>query len=154
MSFGEIIVILIVAILVLGPDKLPEAIVQIAKILKALKRNIDDAKSSIEKEVRINDLKEEAKKYKDEFSSANENIRKKLSFEEFDDLKRDILDKTKVDLTFDSRENSTPSPNEQNPNENQKPKLNPFENQKPKLNPFENQKPKLNPFENQEKVEK
>ncbi|EAL0855253.1 Sec-independent protein translocase TatB, partial [Campylobacter coli] len=27
MSFGEIIVILIVAILVLGPDKLPEAIV-------------------------------------------------------------------------------------------------------------------------------
>ncbi|EAL8827896.1 Sec-independent protein translocase subunit TatB, partial [Campylobacter coli] len=140
----EIIVILIVAILVLGPDKLPEAIVQIAKILKALKRNIDDAKSSIEKEIRINDLKEEAKKYKDEFSSANENIRKKLSFEEFDDLKRDILDKTKVDLTFDSRENSTPSPNEQNPNENQK----------PKLNPFENQKPKLNPFENQEKVEK
>ncbi|MFK0340387.1 Sec-independent protein translocase protein TatB [Campylobacter coli] len=129
MHFGEIIVILIVAILVLGPDKLPEAIVQIAKILKALKRNIDDAKSSIEKEVRINDLKEEAKKYKDEFSSANENIRKKLSFEEFDDLKRDILDKTKVDLTFDSRENSTPSPNEQNPNENQKPKLNPFENQ-------------------------
>ncbi|AHK77233.1 Sec-independent protein translocase subunit TatB [Campylobacter coli] len=129
MSFGEIIVILIVAILVLGPDKLPEAIVQIAKILKALKRNIDDAKSSIEKEIRINDLKEEAKKYKDEFSSANENIRKKLSFEEFDDLKRDILDKTKVDLTFDSRENSTPSPNEQNPNENQKPKLNPFENQ-------------------------
>ncbi|EHQ5398393.1 Sec-independent protein translocase subunit TatB [Campylobacter coli] len=129
MSFSEIIVILIVAILVLGPDKLPEAIVQIAKILKALKRNIDDAKSSIEKEVRINDLKEEAKKYKDEFSSANENIRKKLSFEEFDDLKRDILDKTKVDLTFDSRENSTPSPNEQNPNENQKPELNPFENQ-------------------------
>ncbi|EMS8659816.1 Sec-independent protein translocase subunit TatB [Campylobacter coli] len=129
MSFGEIIVILIVAILVLGPDKLPEAIVQIAKILKALKRNIDDAKSSIEKEICINDLKEEAKKYKDEFSSANENIRKKLSFEEFDDLKRDILDKTKVDLTFDSRENSTPSPNEQNPNENQKPKLNPFENQ-------------------------
>ncbi|EKC3724900.1 Sec-independent protein translocase subunit TatB [Campylobacter coli] len=129
MSLGEIIVILIVAILVLGPDKLPEAIVQIAKILKALKRNIDDAKSSIEKEIRINDLKEEAKKYKDEFSSANENIRKKLSFEEFDDLKRDILDKTKVDLTFDSRENSTPSPNEQNPNENQKPKLNPFENQ-------------------------
>ncbi|EAK0128296.1 Sec-independent protein translocase subunit TatB [Campylobacter coli] len=129
MSFGEIIVILIVAILVLGPDKLPEAIVQIAKILKALKRNIDDAKSSIEKEIRINDLKEEAKKYKDEFSSANENIRKKLSFEDFDDLKRDILDKTKVDLTFDSRENSTPSPNEQNPNENQKPKLNPFENQ-------------------------
>lgn len=126
MSFGEIIVILVVAILVLGPDKLPEAIVQIAKILKAVKRNIDDAKSSIEKEIRINDLKEEAKKYKDEFSSTNENIRKKLSFEEFDDLKRDILNKTKVDLTFDSRDDNTKN---KNLNTEEKPNLSKLETQ-------------------------
>ncbi|EAJ7102713.1 Sec-independent protein translocase subunit TatB [Campylobacter upsaliensis] len=114
MSMGEIIVILIVAILVLGPDKLPDAIVQIAKIIKAIKRNINDAKADIEKEIRIKELKDEAQKYQDEFSLSNENIRKKLSFEEFDDLKRDILDKTKVDLTFDSREKETPP---QNPTE-------------------------------------
>lgn len=114
MSMGEIIVILIVAILVLGPDKLPDAIVQIAKIIKAIKRNINDAKVGIEKEIRIKELKDEAQKYQDEFSLSNENIRKKLSFEEFDDLKRDILDKTKVDLTFDSREKETPP---QNPTE-------------------------------------
>ncbi|EAI9165336.1 Sec-independent protein translocase protein TatB [Campylobacter jejuni] len=130
MSFGEIIVILVVAILVLGPDKLPEAIVQIAKILKAVKRNIDDAKSSIEKEIRISDLKEEAKKYKDEFSSTNENIRKKLSFEEFDDLKRDILDKTKVDLTFDSRDNNVKNNlSGQNLNTEEKPNLSKLETQ-------------------------
>ncbi|EJH1705371.1 Sec-independent protein translocase subunit TatB [Campylobacter jejuni] len=130
MSFGEIIVILVVAILVLGPDKLPEAIVQIAKILKAVKRNIDDAKSSIEKEIRINDLKEEAKKYKDEFSSTNENIRKKLSFEEFDDLKRDILDKTKVDLTFDSRDDKVKNNlSGQNLNTEEKPNLGKLETQ-------------------------
>ncbi len=130
MSFGEIIVILVVAILVLGPDKLPEAIVQIAKILKAVKRNIDDAKSSIEKEIRINDLKEEAKKYKDEFSSTNENIRKKLSFEEFDDLKRDILDKTKVDLTFDSRDDKVKNNlSGQNLNAEEKPNLSKLETQ-------------------------
>ncbi|HEB5708445.1 TPA: Sec-independent protein translocase subunit TatB [Campylobacter jejuni] len=130
MSFGEIIVILVVAILVLGPDKLPEAIVQIAKILKAVKRNIDDAKSSIEKEIRINDLKEKAKKYKDEFSSTNENIRKKLSFEEFDDLKRDILDKTKVDLTFDSRDDNTKNNlSGQNLNTEEKPNLTRLETQ-------------------------
>ncbi len=130
MSFDEIIVILVVAILVLGPDKLPEAIVQIAKILKAVKRNIDDAKSSIEKEIRINDLKEEAKKYKDEFSSTNENIRKKLSFEEFDDLKRDILDKTKVDLTFDSRDDNTKNNlSGQNLNTEEKPNLSKLETQ-------------------------
>ncbi|EAH6344501.1 Sec-independent protein translocase subunit TatB [Campylobacter jejuni] len=130
MSFGEIIVILVVAILVLGPDKLPEAIVQIAKILKAVKRNIDDAKSSIEKEIRINDLKEEAKKYKDEFSSTNKNIRKKLSFEEFDDLKRDILDKTKVDLTFDSRDDKVKNNlSGQNLNTEEKPNLTRLETQ-------------------------
>ncbi|EJK2188507.1 Sec-independent protein translocase subunit TatB [Campylobacter jejuni] len=130
MSFGEIIVILVVAILVLGPDKLPEAIVQIAKILKAVKRNIDDAKSSIEKEIRINDLKEKAKKYKDEFSSTNENIRKKLSFEEFDDLKRDILDKTKVDLTFDSRDDKVKNNlSGQNLNTEEKPNLSKLETQ-------------------------
>ncbi|EHA6125193.1 Sec-independent protein translocase subunit TatB [Campylobacter jejuni] len=130
MSFGEIIVILVVAILVLGPNKLPEAIVQIAKILKAVKRNIDDAKSSIEKEIRINDLKEEAKKYKDEFSSTNENIRKKLSFEEFDDLKRDILDKTKVDLTFDSRDDKVKNNlSGQNLNTEEKPNLSKLETQ-------------------------
>ncbi|ECL9572901.1 TPA: Sec-independent protein translocase protein TatB [Campylobacter jejuni] len=130
MSFGEIIVILVVAILVLGPDKLPEAIVQIAKILKAVKRNIDDAKSSIEKEIRINDLKEEVKKYKDEFSSTNENIRKKLSFEEFDDLKRDILDKTKVDLTFDSRDDKVKNNlSGQNLNTEEKPNLSKLETQ-------------------------
>lgn len=130
MSFGEIIVILVVAILVLGPDKLPEAIVQIAKILKAVKRNIDDAKSSIEKEIRINDLKEEAKKYKDEFSSTDENIRKKLSFEEFDDLKRDILDKTKVDLTFDSRDDKVKNNlSGQNLNTEEKPNLTRLETQ-------------------------
>lgn len=123
MSFGEILVILVVAILVLGPDKLPETIVKIAKILKALKRNIDDAKLSIEKEIRISDLKEEAKKYKDEFSASNENIRKKLSFEEFDDLKKDILDKTKVDLTFDSREKLTQNDKNDLTNQALKPNL-------------------------------
>lgn len=95
MSFGEILVILVVAILVLGPEKLPSTIVEIAKILKAIKSNIDEAKASINKELKIAELKDEARKYKDEFSQTNENIRKKLSFEEFDQLKEDILNNTK-----------------------------------------------------------
>lgn len=96
MSMGEIIVILVVAILVLGPEKLPSTAVQIAKILRALKRQVDDAKESIEKELRISELKEEAKKYKDEMSEYNQNIRKKLSFEEFDELKENILKEKKA----------------------------------------------------------
>ncbi len=91
MSVGEIIIILIVAVLVLGPEKLPSTAVQIAKILKALKRQVDDAKESIEKEIRVSEIKKEADKYKNEFSEYNQNIRKKLSFEEFDELKKEIV---------------------------------------------------------------
>lgn len=91
MSMGEIIIILIVAILVLGPEKLPSTAVQIAKILKALKKQVDEAKESIEKEIRVSEIKKEADKYKNEFSEYNQNIRKKLSFEEFDELKKEIV---------------------------------------------------------------
>lgn len=91
MSMGEIIIILIVAVLVLGPEKLPSTAVQIAKILKALKRQVDEAKESIEKEIRVSEIKKEADKYKNEFSEYNQNIRKKLSFEEFDELKKEIV---------------------------------------------------------------
>lgn len=96
MSMGEIIVILIIAVLVLGPEKLPSTAVQIAKILKALKKQVDDAKESIEKEIRVSEIKKEADKYKNEFSEYNQNIRKKLSFEEFDELKKDIIADTEA----------------------------------------------------------
>lgn len=96
MGISEIIVILVVAILVLGPEKLPSTIIQATRFFKAIKKNIDEAKASIEKEIKINELKEEAQKYKDEFSQSNENIRKKLSFEEFDELKQEILEKTSI----------------------------------------------------------
>ena len=102
---GEIIVILIVAVLVLGPEKLPSTIMQIAKVLKALKKQVDDAKESIEKELRVSEIKKEADKYKNEFSEYNENIRKKLSFEEFDELKSSVnkgIDELKESVNFNS----------------------------------------------------
>lgn len=102
MSMGEIVVILVVAILVLGPEKLPSTAVQIAKILKALKRQVDEAKESINQELRISELKEEAQKYKDEFSEYNQNIRKKLSFEEFDELKESLAkEKAQISQSLD-----------------------------------------------------
>ncbi|TQR60594.1 Sec-independent protein translocase TatB [Campylobacter troglodytis] len=109
MSMGELIVILIVAILVLGPEKLPGFIVQIAKIFKALKKQVDEAKEGIEKELRISELKEEADKYKNEFSQHNENLRKKLSFEEFDELKNSVneeLASIKETMSFNASEKS------------------------------------------------
>lgn len=90
MSFPEILIIAIVAVLFLGPEKLPTTMVQVAKFLKSFKRTVNDAKNSFDQEIKIQELKEDAKKYKDSISKTTENIRKKLTFEELDALKDNI----------------------------------------------------------------
>ncbi|WP_034583426.1 Sec-independent protein translocase protein TatB, partial [Helicobacter pametensis] len=64
MGFFEIFMIIIVAVIFLGPDKLPQAMVDLAKFFKALKKTLDDAKSSLDKELNLEELKKEALEYK------------------------------------------------------------------------------------------
>ncbi|NLY03369.1 MAG: Sec-independent protein translocase subunit TatB [Campylobacter sp.] len=90
MSFTEILVIAIVAVIALGPEKLPKAMVEIAKYIKLLRKTIDDAKSTFDQEVRIAELKDDAKKYKDAITKTTDGVRKKLTFEELEDIKNDI----------------------------------------------------------------
>jgi len=74
-GFTEILLISIIAILFLGPDKLPETMVQIAKFIKGVKKSVGDAKSALDEELRIADLKEEALSYKQKLDSATEELR-------------------------------------------------------------------------------
>ncbi len=60
----EIFVILVVAVIALGPEKLPSVAVDVAKFLKKLKSGIEDAKSTLDNELNISGLKEEASKFK------------------------------------------------------------------------------------------
>ncbi|MBU3013505.1 Sec-independent protein translocase protein TatB [Poseidonibacter lekithochrous] len=68
MGFMEIFLIAIVAIIALGPDKLPTAMVEVAKFLKKFKSGVDDAKSTLDNELNITELKEEANKFKAQIS--------------------------------------------------------------------------------------
>lgn len=90
MSFPEILVIAIIAVLALGPQKLPKAMVEIAKYLKIIRKTINDAKQSFYQEVRIAELKEDAKKYKESIAKTKYDIKKKLTFEELEELKSGI----------------------------------------------------------------
>ena len=90
MSFPEILVIAIIAVLALGPQKLPKAMVEIAKYLKIIRKTINDAKQSFDQEVRIAELKEDAKKYKESIAKTKDDIKKKLTFEELEELKNGI----------------------------------------------------------------
>ena len=85
MGFMEIFLIAIVAIIALGPDKLPTAMVEVAKFLKKFKSGVEDAKSTLDNELNIKDMKEEANKFK----------------AQIEDTKMSLSSGSKVDLGLD-----------------------------------------------------
>ncbi len=87
MGFSELMIIAIIAILFLGPEKLPEAMVQVAKFFKTFKKSINEAKSSIEQEMHVQELKDEALEYKKKLDSAATSAKKQLSFDEIEEIK-------------------------------------------------------------------
>ncbi len=64
MGFMEIFLILIVAVMALGPEKLPSAAVDMVKFFKKFKSGIDEAKSTLDNELNISEMKNEANKFK------------------------------------------------------------------------------------------
>lgn len=88
MSFSEITIILFVAVIALGPEKLPKAMVEIAKYIKFFKKTLSEAKESFDQEIKIAELKNDAKKYKQDLAKSAESVRKKLKLEDFDELKK------------------------------------------------------------------
>ncbi len=74
MGFTEIMFIAVIAILFLGPEKLPDAMVQIAKLFKSIRRTVDEAKSSFEEEIHIKELREEALGYRKKIEEASGDI--------------------------------------------------------------------------------
>ena len=91
MGMGEIIVIAIVAILFLGPEKLPDAMVKVAKFFKTFKSSINEVKSSFEQEMKIQELKEEALSYKRKLDEAATSARKVITFDELEEIKKSTL---------------------------------------------------------------
>ena len=85
MGFTEILIIGVIAILFLGPDKLPETMVQIAKFFKSVKTTVASAKNSIEEELHIQEIKEEANSYKQQFVEATNEIERSSGLEELRD---------------------------------------------------------------------
>ncbi|GAB6075119.1 Sec-independent protein translocase protein TatB [Nautilia lithotrophica] len=64
MGFTEILFIAVIAIIVLGPDKLPEAMVQIGRFVGKIKKMWRDATADIRRELELEEMKEEMQKYK------------------------------------------------------------------------------------------
>ena len=74
MGFMEIFLIAIVAIIALGPEKLPTAMVQIAKFLNKFKTGLADAKSTLDNELNISEMKTEASKFKSQIEETKASL--------------------------------------------------------------------------------
>ena len=70
LGFTEILLIAVIALLFIGPDKLPDTMKTIARTLGKAKRMFDDTKDTIQNELRIDDLREEALGYKAQIEKA------------------------------------------------------------------------------------
>jgi sec-independent protein translocase protein TatB len=64
MGFMEIFLVFIVAIIALGPEKLPTAMVDMAKFFKKIKGEIDEAKTTLNNELNISQMKQDAQELK------------------------------------------------------------------------------------------
>lgn len=87
MGFFEILLVAIIAIIALGPDKLPTAMVEVARFFKKFKSGIDEAKSTLDNELQLSDMKEEASKFKAQI----DNVKSTVKLENLDLGVNDIL---------------------------------------------------------------
>lgn len=71
MGIGEIFLIAIIAILFLGPEKLPSTMVEIAKFFRSVKSTVNTARATIEEEMKFSEMKQEALNYKKELTDAS-----------------------------------------------------------------------------------
>ena len=105
MGFTEIILILIVAVVFLGPDKLPEVAVNIAKFFKSFKSTVHDAKESLHKEIDVEELRQDALSYKEKLTNASEELKRDTNLDTISDIKKDIDDlkeATNIKSNFES----------------------------------------------------
>ena len=73
-GFWELALILIIRLIVLGPERLPVFASQLGSFVKKIKDFANNVKTSIENESRMNDLKKIIEKQKDELSEFEDKI--------------------------------------------------------------------------------
>lgn len=117
-SIFEVVIIVVVAIIFLGPDKLPKLIVDIAKFFKAVKKTLNEAKETFDKELQISEIKKEALEYKEQFTNALNDTTKDMRLQDintdvnamFDDYKDTKQEEEKESLISSHQEVQTKTP--------------------------------------------
>ena len=116
MGFTEIMIIAVIAILFLGPEKVPSAMVDIAKFFRSAKRTINSVKDSLEQEMNVSEIKQEALAYKKELLEASNEVKKATDMSDVSASLSNFGDDIMNDLDNDDEEaeqSPKPSPKAQ-----------------------------------------
>lgn len=108
LGFTEILIIAVIAILFLGPDKLPSAMVEVAKFFRTVKKTMSTVKDSLEQEMNVADIKEEALAYKKELLKANESLHKATNLKQIAADLTNLNDDTPTDKALENTPKSAP----------------------------------------------
>ena len=73
-GFSELLFVAVIAVIVLGPDKLPEAMKGFGKFVGKIKRMWNDATADIRKEIELEEMKAEMEKYKEELQKLQKKV--------------------------------------------------------------------------------
>ncbi|TLD95466.1 Sec-independent protein translocase subunit TatB [Helicobacter jaachi] len=99
----EILVILIVAVIALGPNKLPQTIVDIVKFFRAVKKTMAEAKESFDKEIQLAEIKKETLKYKETITYEMNKITKDIELDELRQISVDSISKPLDELQSEAK---------------------------------------------------
>jgi len=91
-SGGELFFIIIVAIIVLGPDKIPGVMRTFGKFMANVKNATNDIKSEIQKSVDVQELQQGITKISNPISEEIDKIKNSVSVPNIDDLTTNITD--------------------------------------------------------------
>jgi len=104
MDLGELLVIAIVAVIFLGPDKLPETMVSIAKFIRGVKETISSTKATIAEEIHYTQMKEEVIAYKNDLLSASDELKQMTDMTEVGSEIKSIKNEIEAPITTAPKE--------------------------------------------------
>jgi sec-independent protein translocase protein TatB len=108
LDFAEIILIAVVAVIFLGPDKLPNAMVKVARFIKMVKNGIASTKESLEAELKLSQMKEDIIGEKQQLLSNFDDLK---GFKNIDSMVKDELNSA-VDVSKATTETTLSTPTE------------------------------------------
>jgi len=108
MGFSEILIIVVIAILFLGPDKLPQTMIDIARFFRTAKRTLASAKASIEEELHVEDIKREVSSYKNDLLDEKAKLTQASAFTDLTDEFDAVVDMAGDSTSAPQKSNTAP----------------------------------------------